>query len=580
MVEHAGKHKTLLDEFLRGHNVWKLASHADAFVRRSVFKLLVTALMNLRGSLDMKVIGDSVLSASLHVDQLGSAFDFAKALALLTENCPEIWTKYFAGSGKKSAGRRLCQFLKRGSQGSAPEYWSHVSHLLQQVPETLLDASGNDATSKQSDGGLSLYFPVLDAVLAGLNTKDEPRANQSMAWKTYLEVADRVQQRLNGDESIRVIYKNYLLPIIQEFVSPSSELAGWAVPKTDQLRICVKSFLDIWRGAEAFMRDAWYKLAHKIIENIRVSLPEQSKDYHKSQRANAEESSRWYQLQAAVMNADTSENIKLFLSQTSKPAVQAAIMSVRARNGKPYGASMALVATLKLSPELVNNDAELKQTLIEFVRKDVPQLFLSPSATHLITLLNLLRNDADADGIYRSGLIAIREAPESNTKLSTLETILRSDSINLADDYLLQEVVGPYLESALVGDSSGWIIVHAAICNPAISAGYVHQILSVMVDAISAPEKCSAGLHGLQLLIEKNCYSLELLSKYSDVSRLLARLLSLTTSADEAIAQDAGSISAFLDEHLSRGKSSDEASKSRLDLIRKSLDPPTGASLS
>lgn len=574
------KHKTLLDGFLAEDKVWRLASHADAFVRRSVYKLLAAALIKSERSLDMKTISSHILASSLHIDQLGSAFDYAKAVALVTQHCPEVWTKYYSGSGKKSAWRRLCQFLKKGSRGSAPDYWSQVTTLLSHVPDTVFRAqSEDDGVAKQTEDATSLQFPILEAVHDGLCSKDEPRTNLPAAWTAYLDVAARVQSKLADKDTTRSFNNEYLLPIVQHYIISSNEWSKWSIPKSHQSGLVLKPLLLVWQSSEALMQEAWCDLSAKIVEHIKTSLPEQSKGYARSQETISDESRRWYSLQASAIEENDSQSMRRVFVQTLVSELSVAIESLKTRNGKPYGAAATVVAALQLVPDLINDVAELKNLIIQFTRDDIPNLFLSPSAPYVFTLLGLMNDKVDVKQVYASGLKSLEEAPESVTKWNSLESVLSSDYVALADNDVISRVVDGYLDAALTGDSNGWRLVLSVIQNPAAPVSLVNGVYSTLIDAISTDSRMLAGIHGMLLLIQKSHRFLQVLFSSSDAPQLLSRLLYLADSPNEAVAQGAQSISAILESEMSSGKSSDQASRSRREIVSTGLESPTADSL-
>lgn len=581
VAEDLEKHKTLLDRFLAEDRIWNLASHADPFVRRSIYRLLLAALKNKERDLDMRSISRNMLSSSLHVDQLGSTFDYAKALAFLTKHCPEVWTTLYTGSGKQSARRRICQFLKKGSQGSTPEFWSHITVLLRQIPISILaPGSEGDGTAKPSDDVASLRFPVLDALHDGLCSKDEPRANLPAAWKTYLDLASRVQPLLVQEETVPLYYNKYILPILHQYIIPSNEWWRWTLPKSEQLGLCANAFLQTWRGMELLMKDVWRNLSVRLIENMKTSLPEQSKDYIKSQETISEASRRWYGLQAAVMKENGSQSIRSLFIQTLSSELSAAMDSLKTRNGKPYGAAATLVAAMQLTPGSPNVANEIKKLVISFARDEVPKILMSPSAPYFLTLLGLVKNEVDVSQIYKSSLKSIQKAPESAIKSKTLQSILASDYLAIADNDTLTQIVDDYLQAALVGDSNSWGYVLTAMQNPAAAAGLVHRVLSTMTDAISTDDKLSTGIHGMNLLTQKSQRYRQMLVSFSDGTQLLSRLLYLVESPNKAIAQNAQSISAALESRMPSGQSSDQAIRSRQKIINQGLESPASDSLS
>lgn len=580
LVDNLVKNKPLINGFLTEEKTWMLASHADGFVRRSVYKLLVAATEKLEEDLNMEMISTNVLSSALHIDQHGSAYDYADALALVTKRCPEVWTTYYPGSGKGSAGRRLCQFLKKGSQASVPEYWSQISVLLHHVPEQLLAAlPKNEAQENSSRNAVSLRFPVLEAVHSGICSKDEPRANLIAAWTTYLEVTAKVKDLFVNEGTSRPYCSEYLLPIIQQYIKPSQEWSEWTTPRSGQPELCVKAFLQMWRMTEALTQEVWQTLSARVVEHMKASLPEQSKDFAKSQKAVADEGSRWYSLQAAVMNTETSQSVQGLFIRSLTSELPAIVKLLKVRSGKPYGAAALLVAAVQLIPELLTDNAELKETVVRFVQNDIPDLFMSPSASDFTTLLGLMKRELDVKQVYHHCLKTVRDAPESAAKNNIIESVLKSEHLNLANNDILLKIVDDHLQAALADDDHDWQLLKVVLNNPAAPAPLVHHILSALTDVLATTNRVSPGLQCMKLLIQSGHRSLRLFSTYSAESQLLSRLLLLATSPNEDVAQNAQFITAALESDISTGQSLEQASRSRREIISKGLESPTRQSL-
>ena len=580
-VDSLVKNKTLLNGYLTEEKTWMFASHTDGFVRRSVYKLLVAATSKSREDLDMEIISTHVLSSALHIDQLGSAYDYADALALVTKSCPETWTTYYPGSDKRSARKRLCQFLKKGSQASVPEFWSQISVLLHHVPEQLLAALPQEEAHENSPGNaVSLRFPILKAIQSGIRSKDEPRANLLAAWTTYLEVSAKVKDLLINDEGvIRSYCDEYLLPIIQQYIVPSQEWSEWTTPRTGQPELCVKTFIQMWRLTEAFTQEAWEILSAKVIERIKASLPEQSKDFAKSQKVVADEGSRWYSLQAAIIKIETSQSVQALFLRSLSSELPAIMELLKIRNGKPYGAAAVLVSAVQLLPEPITDNAELKNTVVRFAQKDVPSLFMSPSASYFTTLLNLLKRELDVRQVYLRCLKTVRDAPESEARYKIIESLLKSEHLSLANNDILLKLVDDHLQAALAGNDNDWHLIQAVLDNPATPAPLVDHVLSTLTNVLATTDRVFAGLQCIKLLIQSSQRSLRLFSTHSAESQLLSKLLLLAASPNEDVAQNAQFITAALESDVSLSQSSGQASRSRREIISNGLESPTKQSL-
>ena len=581
--EKAQSHDDALNDFLAAEKVWDLASHSDAYVRRAVYRLLIAALANNEGSLDMKVISAKVLASSLHIDQIGSAFDYAKALASLTDRCPEVWTEYYTGSGKKSSARRLQQFLKKGSQSGPVEYWGQVGSIMRNIPQELFTSGPHDeAAEKEVPNATLSQSAMLQAMLSALRNRDEPWRNLAAAWSMYLEVFERVQTSL-ADHSTRCQFlKDFVLPIVIQYVRPSQKGSDWIVAKAhqSQLNICVKAFLLGWSGAQEILRDQWENLSEEIVEDIKTSLPEQSKDYLKSQSFVSEETSRWFGLEGGVMNEDDSESIRVLYMDTSSSMLRAAIESIKSRNGKPSGATATLVAALQFTPHLIHDNAELKSIIFQFVQEDSPDLLLSPSVPYFFTILDILQDKLDVNQIYQAGLRLLDESPESPAKSRALASLLSSPfPARVGKNEILQNLMNDILEPAMTGKESYLSLVQTALHNPAAPAGLVDSLLVTVANGLEIEDKVLGSLQVLNIAVKSNGDALKGFSTSSGGPKLLSRLLFLAEYPDEGVAGQAKALIAEIQGPMSRREGFSRGMEPIVEIIKNGLDTPTAFSL-
>lgn len=580
--ETVDEHDDAFDEFLKESKVWDLASHSDAFVRRAVYRLLVASLHRMKGSLDMKIISVRLLASSLHTDQTGSALDYATALSLLTECCPEVWTRYYSGSGKKTAMRRLQQFLKKGSQGGPPDLWDRIGSIIHNIPREVFTAQPDDgASEKEAPVAAQPQLAILEAMLFALRSKDEPSRNLGIAWTTYLKVFERMMLLANENHRSQ-LFKDFVLPIVPQYVKPSQEGPAWLPAKghTYQLSICARAFLLVWSEEEEILHDRWTALSQEIVQDIKISRPEQSRDYVKSQSSLLEETSRWFDLEERIMKEDNSESIKALFKDTSSSVLKAAIESIRSRNGKPSGATATLVIAFQFTPELIHGNAELKSMIVQFVQKDCPNLLLSPSAPYIFTLLDLSHGMLDISRPYQAGLQILKETPNSPEKSRALTSLLSSPFLAKASGIdSLQLLLGDTLTSALDGDEGNWDLVQAAICNPQAPTGMIDSLLETMAESLEIEEKILGGLKGLSITEKVKGDALKTFSTSPSGTKLLSRLLTLAESRDEGVSGKAKSLSTTIKGFMSGEEGSNMATEPIIGIIKQGLATPTASSL-
>ncbi|KAL8831212.1 MAG: hypothetical protein Q9191_000993 [Dirinaria sp. TL-2023a] len=579
-------HKKSLNSFLSQIDVWNLASHSDAFVRRAVYKLLIALLTGKEHPIDMKLLSAKVLTSSLHIDQTGSNLDYSKALALLTRHYPEVWTKYYSGSGKKSAENRLQQFLRKGSQSAPPDFWVQVGLLMQCIPEEMLQTDlselGEQKPEIMVEEGARKESLLLDAILVGLRSKSEPRANLAQAWSTYLQVFERVQT-LQTDGDVRQQYLiRYALPIVLAFAVFNQDASEWSIaaPQQFQQSICVRAFLLVWNGAQDALCKHWLSLSAKIVEHIKTSLPEQSKEYSKSQDSVADASRRWYGFEGAIMKETDSQSIKSLFQATSASELKAAIDLLATRNGKPYGAAATLTAALELTPELVYGSADLISMLYGFLQANIPTVLASPSVPYIFTILDHLHGRMDVLPIYKAGIESLKAEQNSPSKLRALTSILSSPVLDkTGNNEGLQELTAQLLQDAIKGYESNWSLVQTTMRNPATPADVVDSLLSTMLDGLAVDEQAWKCLHGLDISVKTNKGALLTFANTPKGSNLFSRLLLLAKSPDAHIASQADSLSNTIQDVLSGEKGLAQVKRSLLEVVSDGLDRPTASSL-
>lgn len=537
------------------------------------------ALAKQKSLLSTSAISANILTSGLYANQVGSAIDFAKVLSTLSMELPDVWTIHYTGSGKKSALNRLCCFLKKGSQGGPPDFWTQISSLISSLPLSVLLSTDHDEHTNKSDAEKRSHLQVLIAVHEGLSSKDEPRSNQSSAWKCYLDVLELVQASLGKSASYQLLYKDSVFPIVTQFIRPSPEFSRWAVSGIHQKDICLRACnIALLKDPHAFGKQ-WHDLSGKIVEDLKMSLPEQSKEYTKSQDSLSTETDRWYQLQGALLSGPASESLRLIVEQSIPSEVESTVSTLKARNGKPYGAAAALKACLEWTTEIALGNQAIKTTILQFVNDDIPSLVLSPSAEYLIQILGLLVDEDNVSQASEKSMRNLADAPESPSKANALRTFISSQ--RLANNKPLFTTVLNSLSHALKNDDgASWILVMAAVVNPAAPETLTDGILAAMVDCLSISEESSAGLHGLEMLAKHKQSVIKDSAASANGPRLLSTLLVLSESSDIVVSRRAKELSFLVERAMADTGNSGRTTKPLLDMISNSIVTAAAESLS
>lgn len=478
------------------------------------------------------MISTFILVSGLSVNQTASSLDYARTIARLTEYNPKIWTEFYTGTGKKSANKRLCHFLSKGSQGASSQYWDKVKSLLLHVPISVLIPQESVSDQK---------FAIIEAIRDGVSNRDEPRLNQRNAWNTYLEVAERLLSCHDVDRD-RLI-EDSVMPILMQYVSPSQELAVWTVSGSplsilrDVTNLCLKS-------PTTFL-ERWTTLSKLFVEEVQTSLPEQAKDFARSQDMITAKASRWYGLQSAMSTVGLSERIRVMLTDRSASEIVSAIELLKARKGKPYGAASLISTAFRLMPNLLSTQQQVDHAVAQFVLFDVPDLLLSPSSPYLIELIPLLGNIMDINDVSRKSLQSVLDSPQSLARSKALQHLVGSSLLaHVSQDEKLLTKLTSALKQEMDDKVKQGDLLSTTVANPNTPAKVSQALITDIVANLSLEDdNHSAGLQALQTVVKFNPTALKNYDSSTEGSPLLAKLISLGDSPDAAVSRQAKTIS-------------------------------------
>lgn len=571
------KIRALQGEFLNLDKLWKLTTCEDAFVRRALYRLLIVALAKQKNSLNPSIISANVLTSGLHTKQTGSAFDFARAITILSQELPDVWTLHYTGTGKKSAQSRLNHFFRRGSQGGPPDFWSTVSSLLSSLPHSILTSTNEDEGNSKAENRV-LYSTVLPALREGINSKGEGRMNRGSAWNTYLDAFELVQASLPESVDRPLFYEESLVPILTQYIRPLPDQSSWAVSGPQHKSIVLRTCnLTLQESPKLFEKE-WQALSTKIVEDFKTSLPEQSKEYAKSQDSISAMTDRWYQLQSFLVSGQSGSALTAIFERSVPDEITSALAVIKSRNGKPYGTAAAVNIAVQSLPDVVLSKTAMRETLVDFANTVIPDLLISPSAKYLVQLLGLLEDKADVSQAYEKCMRTLAEVPDSEPKSSTLQIFTSSPL--LAHNSFLSTIVMGSLQKALRDDNElSWKLAMAAISNSAAPKRLTDDLLLRMIGSLSIHTTSSAGLHGLEMAIKQRESIVKDFVLSTKGSSLISALLSLSESDEETVSQKARGLSGLIERAISISSNPDQATKPMLETINSSLDAAEADSL-
>lgn len=553
--------------------MWSLCYHEDPFVRRSVYTLLRAAVSNEPGELDWKLISAAVVGKSFNISQIGSSSDLSQTLLQLTSSRPQLWTEDY--TGKSSSTKRLLQYIQKGSQGGSSSFWSDLSQLLQIVPLQVLARIGQTTTFEKLN--LSSVTALMEAFQDGLNSRDEPRQNQATGWKSYVETAVWLLTLLPEDEKEQFI-ETRISPLLEQYVRADPGQSRWTLPAHSAEAICVDCFVTLAsHGHENKLQLLWAKLSDKLLETVKLSSPEQSKDFRTSQDSICAQARRLFTLETAVLSqlpgAEYEARVLGVFENTGLPLLENCLQVLRSRNGKPYGAAAVVEEAIRTIPRVARHSQEL----LNFVRDDAPNLLFSPSGDRLIAIALSCR---DWDGFGSSfeemvGRVIQLEPEPSNVQI--LQKFLSTlDFKEIEDKTRLESLVMGVLDSACKGSRSHWPVIIAVLQNQTSSGELADSIFFSILGSLSNDDYALDTLHGLSELASSAPSAIREFQGGSHGSKLTGKLLYLTESPSEEIANLAESLLGTLKETAV----GDMGAKSGLEILQHNFNQVNDESLS
>lgn len=554
------KDAELLEKLLSSKKLWEYTFHTDAFVRRSIYSLLTTCAEKQNSHLDWKLISAGVLGKATNSNQLGSAQELSKLLLELTERRPSLWTTDF--SGKTSALKRLCQYLKKGSQGSGSVFWENVVKLLQIMPNDLL-ADETDAKQVDSEKASTLMAALHDGVL----NRDDTRADKASAWGAYCKILSWLCPRLASPEARSQFLQERAVPLIEQSIMANPDESRWTLPASEVIKLsgallasCVTS-LD-----RPTLKDIWLKATNTLVEEVKVLPPEQSKSWKTAQDRIMSRFDRLYKISAKALAIVSDEEekslLKEMLKEPSETAMSTSIKILEDRNGKPYGAAGAILSVVQNLPSLAESSAAFKL----FLAEKAGPLARTPSGPVVIAILNSSKDQAG----YHQGLNTfaselIREEPSPPT--TNIHTFLSSADLGNIDDLTIIEQLILKTSSESADDAS---LIQAALANPTLPKKTSDDISSTIATDILVDDNLLHALKRLDL-VSQDSASAKRLADLEQAPDLHARLLYLTESSDREVADIAASIEPRIKEVVAQSSEVDLGLKSAIHVIQRGL---------
>lgn len=530
------KEISVYEEILSEPKLWEFVNHPDTGVRRSMHRF-IQAVLDRRSTLlqpHTQAISTAYVDKGLHSGQTGSALDYISTLESLTTFMPSIWTDAY--TGKKSAVSRLRHFVKQGSQSASADFWISLDRLLSSIPATVMPSDPKDISD------------LLSAARTGVSRREE-RQNASTAWPTYLDFASLLTSPLQQAEAEAVL-DSHVLPLVREYLHPQSETAEWSIAGAHATAVLPK-VLKITK-ALPLIQTEWPIQAEKLLELARVSQPEQSKDFKKSQDHVAACGARWAGLQKLFWSDASGHGLQQCFIAVSNTALETCIGLLRSRNGKPYGAAGIVDHLLHTCGKQVMQDKAFREAYLEFAADDLPDMMSTPAQAHLVHGLYAISSDTKFPAAFTRLLSSILDAAEDGaTKLDALRVVFiastPSEAVAAAkgsqplQDFFIRssadETQGNF--GALFAD-----LVKLGVLTDSTS----DRVLSRLTQSLTTVNHAATALPVIGLLQQSSPRTVtKFMSKHDGPgSELIPNLLRLEQSPDDSVADKAHELSAKL----------------------------------
>lgn len=535
--EETAKQQLTYEIVISETKIWEFAAYKDVAVRRYVHRLLRMCLDKQKPAIENNIesISNAYIGKALHSDQTGCANELMQTLVALTTALPQVWTTSY--KGKKPAAQRLRQCLKRGSQAGTADYWKNAWALVSKLPSEVLPKSLAEAKD------------LLAAVHDGLSLREE-RFNASASWDTYFKLADLVQTAasLSAEES-ETLVKEMILPVIEQYLRPSQENAQWAITGAKAASNVAKTAQS--QTLLSLLDKNWRDYAAVLVQDIKTSQPEKSKDFEKSQMNVAAAGERWARLQSELVRGDyeVSHSLKEAFTQTSKSLVKESLELLKTRNGKPYGAAAVVNELMAHSSEVILSNDEGRQMIAEFILNDLPDLLYSPSQRQLLSLLFQFEKDSRFDEAFNKVAKSLSEAEDSPEKLGAFRNMLAFPRVKSVADLAakntdIQKFLQQQYQSSIESGEQWRFVGDSLRDGPSIASSETsNEILVELTGCLSIADKTSSSLNGLDEIAKGNRFLMKDFIAKPDGNQLLPNLLLLQESADETLAQKAAEVS-------------------------------------
>lgn len=521
------------DQFFENDIIWASAVVSDPNARRLSSQLLLVCVERRPGRIeaDLSRISKVFVAEGLKSNQTGSATEYIDALIKVTAKYPTVWTSDYRG--KKPPVSRLKIFLESGSQGSPPQYWTKLTQLVEMIPSGILPEDIDSA------------IELLKSMRKGLSNRDEPRINTVEAWSSYLSLARHFLQTAPSREARLKLCQDIIFPLTKNYLFPSPQTSVWS--SGNQLQILIRAYTSTTTLPFEDLVEAtkleWDQLKDELKNHIHNSLPEASKEHQKSQKAVAEEGSRWFSLTGKILDAHEKtvagdRPIPDIPTQLSSELLGESIKLLRTRNWKPFGVALVIESAIKLAPSLFKTTSATQgilDNLKDYLEEGREGFLKSSSAPYILSSIILLgqipQQRSAFEDIWKSSISVVMECLDTAEVIPALSKLVSSTQaavIALQNPALQTELIRRCLMCAMGNSGSSWDLFNNVFTFGVLSESASSRLVKELTGRIKNPlgEPNEGALRGLQIIAEKKP---ELLTRDEEVHmELMTSLLSLS----------------------------------------------------
>lgn len=552
-----------LSSLLASKRLWAFAHHEDAFLRRCVYNLLQSIIgrAELEKFLDWNVIGSAIICKSLSTSQIGSSTQFIQLLVVLTQEAPTLWTAEYGG--KRPPAKRFLQYVKEGSELGTVDYWPNLDTLIQIIPSEIFTGTANGVQTFKSATTLAtaLHQPILNS--------QESRFMLPAAWQCYVNTALRLARAIENTDDRKNFIQNHLTPIVENYVQPSKQDISWRLPTGVDLNLSARILVELRGHSDHFILEFWKSLGNRLERALKESAPEQSGNYHVSQDAICSQAFSLFSLQALVSRGISKMEGNGFgptpFTETTLSLSHASLNILKSRHGKPYGAAAIIQEILSQTPESLGPNDDLHA----FLSEDIPPLVLSPSGTLLISILFSCRTRKCFDTALDKTVDFLLHQDLSLSSVSVLGHLFSSmTAADIEKVPALEALVMRDLDALLSGERREWSDIDVLLSNPA-SDGFLFDRVTSQITKAMHTDKTLYALQGLAYMFASNPILVQKFMDGKDGIKLVARLLSLSESAEDLSILD---LANSLRDHIQNASEKRDTTGSSVKIIQNNLD--------